>query len=170
MPINATMYIGAENSEVMLRLQDKITDQRRDSDEVKELPLDARRTRVEVSMLKVNWERQSFLSKMGLHSVKDLQDFRFRKLADRAFRFQKPTISTIVKGVPNPAELYIFRETGLIGLDFSQRCRSLERSRSGSMRAKTVRRLGAKGFGLRYTRMNKRVGAALDRLMTSYQS
>jgi hypothetical protein len=162
-PLNGTVYIGQEGSDIAFRLQDKTGDKRiRDQIPV---PIDQseRRARIEVTILKLDWTEVGILRVLDIGSMDELLRTDFSKLQQMLFNFQLPTIGLDQHGVPIQDELDIFGKTGAMGLDLYHRGRreiEIAASRQ-SDRAPCPNALRAKGLSLKYTQLNRMVSRAM---------
>lgn len=109
--LDSTMYFGGDKADIMYRIQNKTTDNRK-GDEYDKLPAEQRRARVEVTL------KGGALEDVGLRQLDDLAGFRFEELRKELFPFWLPTLQ------PGPGwwwfERKVFAKTGLYGLEARQ--------------------------------------------------
>ena len=109
--LDSTLYFGAEEADVLFRIQNKISDNRKHGD-YDDLTVEERRARVEVRL------KGKALRDEGFCRLDDLAGFRFEKLRHRFFPFWLPTLQ--------PGlwwwwfEKRFFFKTGLYGLEARQ--------------------------------------------------
>lgn len=119
--IDATMYLGAEDDDVMIRIMDKVVDRQNPEEETYVALTDTeKRARIEVTL------KGGELHALGLHKVSDLKGFAFSKLQGRYFQFKLPTFRTasyeakpslrFVKNETERRRAEIFLKTGVVGL------------------------------------------------------
>lgn len=164
--LNATLYRGAEASDAMTRVQQKIADKRNPHKNTKTVlaPKD-RRARVEVTL-----SGEATLASRGLETVDDLAKVSFRKLT-------QPYLSLWLPLVPEAGELQEdakkqLQSRGVYGIELRNRARDEkdreERKRSGKP---LPRKSGSQAMGLtRWTEMNESIGMALDELRKRWRA
>jgi hypothetical protein len=85
--IDGTMYLGAQEDDVLIRLMDKIIDTQNPNGTHSTLPPDQRRVRIEVRI------KGSDLTEMGVTDIQSLSRLRMASLQKRYFQFRLPTFS-----------------------------------------------------------------------------
>ncbi|MAM59864.1 hypothetical protein [Maritimibacter sp. UBA3975] len=130
-PVEATVYVGQNHGPVMWRLQDKTHDERC-GETAKLLPIEKRRSRIELTMLKTDgeWERDDYdvPGAIGLESLWDASGFKFEKLKTMGFNFQIPTVACSKEDPlsPDEMEIEIFATSGVCGLRQYQHAKQIE--------------------------------------------
>lgn len=158
----ATLYIGDRDEVLMLRCMDKISDHRLSSDDYKPLPPVERRSRIEFALQEKLWESPKGPAQVKLATVSDISSQRLRRFG-RLMRFALPTVPTDndTPERPDANELAIFARSGFAGLNRAQLIDY--RIRNGGKEPRTTSRWPTV-FGVAFSKMNKRVGKALDGL------
>ena len=151
-PINATVYLGSKVSPIYFRLQDKVSNRRRNNSFAEPLPPEKMRARIEVTLRKFDWEEVGMPAAMCLGCVEDVLAANLTKWQQMLFNFQIPTVSMDSSGRPLAEELDVFSKSGAMGLDLYHRAKNELEGRPS---------LGKKGHSLRYTDLNKMVVRAL---------
>lgn len=171
-PLNGTVYVGQAGSAIAFRLQDKIWDRRTKEQNVTALESCRRRARIEVTLLKLDWEANGILRALELGDMAQLLQSDFSKLQQMLFNFQLPTFSCGAGGAPIKEELDIFRKTGALGLDLYHRgWREIEiAERRFSAFGARPRALGSKGMSLRYTALNRMVSRTMKVTVERFKS
>ncbi len=157
-PVNGTFYVGERDGVAMIRVQDKVTDNRRDG-MADDLPPEKRRTRIEVTL------DRKMLCEMRIEFPADLEDLPFSRLASGVFCGFIPTAPVVEDG-PDPREVEVFSRAGVIGLDRYQRATVVE-ARRVWVRRKGARKpalVGKKGFGIVWAELNVKSTKALQHL------
>lgn len=85
--IDSTTYFGRDGGDVMWRIMDKVSDERRSRTAAKTLKPEDRRARVEVVL------SEGELRRLGLTKLSDLDSFDFTRLRKPYFRFALPTFA-----------------------------------------------------------------------------
>lgn len=162
-PLNATMYFGGEHRPLMIRLQDKVQDLRKVETAI-DLKPEQRRSRIEVQMK--NTPELNILGGEGIETIDDLRTYKFKRLRKAFFAFQMPTLEKTAEGGPTEAEVEIMKLTGSLGLDLHQRGSwdYAEITGSATCQEDGPGRLARKGYGTRFTSLNKKVVLALNKL------
>ena len=145
--LDGTMYIGAEDAEVMIRLQDKETDQRNKAANTF-LTLRERQKRVRIE---VTLQGQALIDN-GIFELSALRDFSFARLQGKFFQFMLPTFpkykitpGSWLGAVTNCLEGYRargFLKSGMLGLDFMDAQRKISIDQIQSDMRRTVGRRG----------------------------
>jgi hypothetical protein len=117
--IDGTMYLGADDDDVMIRVQNKTTDQRNPKQKTfRALNAEEMRARIEVTL------KGQELRDVGLITLKDLPKLEFGKLQGRYFQFKLPTFQTtpistlppIITSETERRRAVAFLESGVVGL------------------------------------------------------
>ena len=175
-PIDTTYYIGKKSSAVMLRVMDKITDQRDSATNtaVRLSPADCR-SRIEVTFLKDAGEVGGPAA-VGIETLADLFGYTFKPTRKLVFEFFYPTVSISddVSDLPFPVnitELEVFKRSGVYGLDRVHR--SIAEIRVGQYLKREVsqrpRRIGTKGKTVSFIDLNRMVDRALVSLSKAWK-
>ena len=178
--IDGTMYLGAKDDDVMIRIMDKVIDQQNPEEGTWiDLPDTEMRARIEVTL------KGEELRVLGLRRISDLRGFAFTKLQGRYFQFKLPTFRTAPNGKAPVFTLInektqcrraeIFLKTGVVGLrardvasrdyrtsmidDLRRLCR--QRGRPISIRQGGS---GETGLFVAYDRLNRFAATALRQL------
>lgn len=177
---DGTMYIGARDADIMIRLQDKLIDrQNRPAGTHVDLTESEKRVRIEVTL------QGGALLKAGILALRDLKFFSFARLQGSFFQFMLPTfearsstgssILAVTRHFVDPCRARAFLKSGMLGLqtmDVERRiCREQMRARSRSdLRARglTIRRQRS-GSGrnfdyVAYDALNRSVATAFRHL------
>lgn len=169
-PVEATVYVGQNQGPVMWRLQDKTHNERR-SDTAKVLPLENRRSRIELTMLKTDgdWEGDDHdvPGAIGLEGLWDLSGFKFERLRTVGFNFQMPTVACSKEDplLPDETEIEIFARSGVYGLRQYQRAKQIEeKGNAKRLHGKANFDLNGKGHMTVDAETTARVTDALKRL------
>jgi hypothetical protein len=148
---DSTVYFGEKNSDVMISIQNKITDRRDPSkNTVVNLDQNHKRARIEVTL------RSAALTGLGLRFIDDLGGFDFGKLRSDIFRFWLPTFESGL-AEPDP-RIAVFEKSGMYGLErydiaYEERFPEHARKREGDTRKRVA-----------HAALNERARAALRRL------
>ncbi|WP_031323448.1 hypothetical protein [Rhodobacter capsulatus] len=86
-PIDATMYLGASDDDLMIRLMDKVIDTQRMDGSFTDLSEDRKRVRIEATL------KGAELSAIGVTDIASLKALQASKLQKRTFQFKLPTFS-----------------------------------------------------------------------------
>lgn len=177
--IDGTFYFGERQSDMMVRIMDKIIDQQNHSaGTCRELEDVEKRVRIEVTL------RGAELARMGLAKVEAMHSSSFSKLQGEYFQFKLPTFATRnLRGTASgAAEIYtdrsraeVFLNAGVLGLDGLDRATKNFRSRSNANTRKMLKVLpraarkyrpgmGSTGTLTSYGEMNSKVATALRHL------
>ncbi len=170
-PIDTTYYIGKKASPVMLRVMDKITDQR---DPVRNIAVDLspaeRRSRIEVTLLKET-DEVGGPAAVDLNTLKDLFGFSFKPIRKLVFEFFYPTINKFdeMSDLPFPVnitELAVFERSGVYGLDRAHRSiAEINKRRYQERELPTERvKIGSKGKAMSFEEMNRKIDRAMTKL------
>jgi|GEM_PF-1166383 len=118
--IDGTMYLGAEDDDVMIKLMDKIIDTQHMNGTFVDLPDNRKRVRVEVTLLGKEPAR------IGLTDLASLEDFKFTRLQGEYFQFKLPTFAdddgaassarSIAKAMHQTNRKIVFQKAGTVGL------------------------------------------------------
>lgn len=165
--IDSTVYYGAKDADVMVRIQNKVTDRRREH-HVEKLSAGERRARIEVTL----WG--AALEHVGLERADDLSVFKFESLRKQIFGFA---------GVAVPRKLLrrllpvrVFERSGVHGLERYLRASSKRSARlRRGWRREEHRRLPARRQVLggvvklpAFEKLHKRTDDALRRLSSTW--
>ena len=166
--IDATSWIGKKDHPVMLRIMDKVTDQRNPSTNTHlDLSPDLHRSRVEVTL-------QGDIGTLGAHgalnfiTVSDLYGHKFQDIRPPIFAFYLPTIGSTcdTTSLPFPTkvrEIEVFKLSGTYGLDLLHR--SIEAVQQAQFHQGDISRrptvLRKKGRTISYVALNQKVDRAL---------
>ncbi len=158
----ATLYIGDRDEVVMLRCMDKISDHRLSSDDYESLPPRKRRSRVEFTLQEKRWESPKGPAQVGLATVGDISSKRLRRF-NKLLRFARPAFPRDEEDPdkPDERERMIFTRSGFAGLNRAQRVGY--RISNGGKEPQT-KSPWSMGFGAAFSKINSRVGRALDGL------
>lgn len=175
-PIDTTYYIGKKSSAVMLRVMDKITDQRDPvtNTAVRLSPADCR-SRIEVTFLK-DADEVGGPAAVGIETLADLFGYTFKPTRKLVFEFFYPTVSSSdeMRDLPFPVnitELEVFKRSGVYGLDRVHR--SIAEIGVGQYRKRGVsqrpRQIGTKGKTVAFIGLNRMVDRALVPLSKAWK-
>ncbi|EAQ10851.1 hypothetical protein BD830_10747 [Maritimibacter alkaliphilus HTCC2654] len=175
-PVEATVYVGQNQGPVMWRLQDKTHDERR-GETAKMLPIEKRRSRIEVTMLKTDsdWEgdHHDVPGAIGLEGLWDLNGFKFERLRTMGFNFHIPTVDCL-KGdplLPDETEIEIFAGSGVYGLRRYQHAKQIDvKGNAKRPHGKANFDLNGKGHMTVDAETTARVTDALKRLTERWRS
>lgn len=118
-PVDATMYVGAQNDTVMTRIMDKIKDKQRPDGTCDTLTEDRKRVRIEVTL------KGTELDELRLTDVPSLATFRLTKLQGRYFQFKLATFEDCnalrpakraVNSYFNARDATIYHKAGVLSL------------------------------------------------------
>lgn len=175
-PIDTTYYIGKKRSAVMLRVMDKITDQRDPvTNTAVRLSTDECRSRIEVTFLK-NADEVGGPAAVGIETLADLFGYTFKLTRKLVFEFFYPTVSSSdeMSDLPFPVkitELDVFKRSGVYGLDRLHR--SVAEIGVGQYRKREVsqrpRQIGTKGKMVAFIGLNRMVDRALVPLSKAWK-
>jgi hypothetical protein len=177
--IDGTMYVGAKDDDVMIRVMDKVVDRQRPDGTRDVLTDDRKRVRVEVTL------KGKELEKVGISDIASLDRLNLTKFQKRYFQFMLPTFSRRTKPTTGADALHNMQQewrartylrsgiTGLTAMDMaSARNRKamkpgmqkvLRRMNMSSARTWAGKRLAPPVVS--WATMNKKVNLALRDLM-----
>lgn len=157
-PVDGTFYIGGKGDVAMVRIQDKVTDQRR-GPHARKLEQHMKRSRIEVTL------ERFVLLELGIEFEMDIRELGFDHLVAGVFATSIPTL-TSVGDTPDAKELQVFERGGALGLDRYQRARHIEcQIEAGTGRgSRRPSALGTKGHGIAWEEFRHRSRKALKRL------
>lgn len=156
-PADGTVYFGAEKGSVMLRVQDKIGDNRNPGkDSLVVLPQSEKRARIEVRLDAVK------LKALKLNIMHDLPHFNFEALRVSIFTFWLPTFS--IHDDERDQGLEIFKHSGIYGLERHEIAMQ-KRERDGKPKP-----WGSTRDRLAYEQLNERMRRALRSLSQKWRS
>lgn len=159
--VDATFYLGAENSDVLIRVMDKVIDrQNLDAGTWVDLPDDQKRVRIEVVLA----GRE--LIGLDLCEPRGLIGFRFNRLQGKIFRFMLPTFQRATKASAARSRFdavlqEFFLRTGVVGLSH------VKTSRNASL-AKHVPMLKKHLKALNRTRVRNRTAKGQQEDLVAY--
>jgi len=159
--LNATVYQGVLYAPRQINIQHKIADQRNsDKDTLAYLPNEERRGRVELTLTSLET-----LEQVGLKTVDDLAQCRFRKISRNLLGFRLPTCKADGDAI-NEA-IAQMKTRGVYGVELNQRADNHELRQQMKPRPRKTDR---HGMGLDdWPEMNALVGDALDGLQAKWR-
>lgn len=169
--LDATLYSGRGNGDMLIRIQNKITDHRNPiAGTWTDLARPERRARIEGVL------RGDALSDTGLRTVDDLHGFRFQDLRARCFDCWLGTASAWFG--QQIAERPVFAAGGVDALERVQRAKAARRDerasegprRRHSRMSRWSDSRGKSGHRLAFTTLNERHRKALERLSHEWAS
>lgn len=170
-PIDATLYLGAKGSPVMLRVMEKVLDEQRGWGVGRSLSEPEKRVRIEVTLLGTE------LQDSGISDVFSLRDFAPSSLQGRYFQFRVPhfrTLGHVARSYRDRDRLQVFLKTGILGLEAMDAARAsrhenagkearLKLRQAGILTRKKRRSKGAREFSA-YDALSRKVANALCEL------
>lgn len=179
--VDATYYVGAEDSDMRWRIMDKVLDrQNRAAGTSLVLGDKMKRVRIEVTLGRPE------VAALGIDFLYDLKGFRITRLQAKAFAFVLPTFLDPARARPSVRtaahvwndrqRMEKFLNAGAIGLKamdaaLDRRMKALRRASQGDLAKKGLKLkapprtgVGSSGTFVSYEAMNERVGMALRHL------
>lgn len=178
--VDGTMYLGAKDDDVMIRVMDKIKDGQHPDGNYVALTDKTSRARIEVTV------KGDELSTLGLTDIPSLKQFKLTELQGRYFQFRLPTFMKsvdIVRGadlIRNTKETWrrrTYLRSGVVGLMSADEVTHLRRKKmmreikktalpnNGVTMFRTNSRLSTNTF-VAYEALNRAVALALRHLAT----
>lgn len=113
--LDSTVYLGAQDDDVMIRLMEKIIDTQRQDGTCVELENEECRVRVEVTL------RGAELDLLKISKVSQLKTFKFAQLKKRYFHFKLPTFrstsnAALVQKLQDKWHADTYLRTGVLGV------------------------------------------------------
>ncbi|SFE93821.1 hypothetical protein SAMN04515678_1269 [Roseivivax sediminis] len=169
--IDNTVYIAAKYRVGKYRLQDKIRDKRKRGQRTPPLPVDERRTRIEITVGSHQDTGLEERYETGINTIDDIASYSFDTLRRDLFNFELPTLAKDETGHPAEEELAVFSKTGSLGLKLmAQGRRVIERAKG--IRDGTGRLLlpvRQKAHNLRFEDLNCKIRDALKAVATTFE-
>lgn len=174
--VDGTMYLGARDDEVMLRLMEKIKDRQRLDGSYDDLDEPSKRVRIEVTL------KGSELLSIGVTDIASLRHLKLTTMQGRYFQFKLPTfkhdpargLSGALQAFQEEERARVFHATGVMGLSVMDSAVALQRRRSWPGVRKNLKSMNRKGQRTQVPRLaapfvayewlNKKVSLALRNL------
>jgi len=166
--IDGTMYLGAEDDDVMIKLMDKIIDTQHVNGTFVALTDNRKRVRVEVTL------QGEEPARIGLTDLASLQGFKFTRLQGEYFQFKLPTFvvddgsapsaTGLAKAMHQANRKIVFQKAGTVGLMVMDAARIRWRATEMPNMKKTLGLMGLK------RKKTNRVGTGTTEALTSYSA
>lgn len=170
--VDGTMYLGAKDDAVMIRLMDKVKDRQRPDGTCEQLDADRRRVRIEVSL------KENELARLGIREIGSLRALKLTRLQGDYFQFRLPTFKIgptqrAIDAILNTQEEWrsrTYQRTGVIGLSIMDAGSDARRQRMATDVRANLHAIGKKGSKTRraggssfvaYEELNRKVALAL---------
>jgi hypothetical protein len=166
--IDGTMYLGAEDDDMMIKLMDKIIDTQHVNGTFVDLQDNRKRVRVEVTL------QGEEPARIGLTDLASLEDFKFTRLQGEYFQFKLPTFvvddgsasstRSIAKAMHQTNRKIVFQKAGTVGLMVMDAARKRWRASEMSNIGTILSMMDLK------KKETKRVGTGTTEALTSYNA
>ncbi len=166
--IDSTFYYGDRKEQLHFRSMDKITDRRKGM-VAEDLDVKDRRSRLEFTVMDKVAGDGTGPEAIGFGTMEDLL---MRGLAGtgRLLSFALPTFSEAAKGEPDAEEWAVFCKSGVAGLAHKLDVEDRLKADPDVRHAMARRVMDTSGKCLKYSRLNRRVGRAIERLEKRWQA